>query len=437
MNGKKLQGQVALITGGARGLGRGYALHLASLGADIAIIDRNLKGAEVYEFERELMSAETVMAECEALGVRAMGLHEVQVRSGRKTDVSTDSKPRSLEVPANLDVYLRSWPGIPMPRSAGRVLLPGGGPPLRVLVRIPLENGALLEQRWVEAEPEGIPDREFPRRPVLVTDTSGAPLAGARVISVRSPAGGSRVESATVSDQHGRAEVPITEQSDPRSLVVIAPGFSPVAVAWTAETTTRVELSRGHQADLQVLDPRGDPVAGLPVRLIQPSSPLLTTNYTTDRLGSLKLDGLPIGRLGLRLTHPTLLDRDYPIEIHAGPPQSVRIQADRGFQLVGNVLLPDGKPASGALVSVRDTTGRIGVQEKTAVSGVDGAFEIGGLPEDLRLRLAAKLTLEKTSYISQQVWVRPGGSRWEIELKREDPDLAGRRKKKDGRQPPR
>ena len=59
---KKLQNQVALITGGARGLGRGYALHLAGLGADIAIIDRNLKAAEVYEFERELLTAETVMA---------------------------------------------------------------------------------------------------------------------------------------------------------------------------------------------------------------------------------------------------------------------------------------------------------------------------------------------------------------------------------------
>jgi 3-oxoacyl-[acyl-carrier protein] reductase len=70
----KLEGKVALITGGARGLGRGYALRLAGLGADIAIVDRNLAAAEVYEFERAALTAPTVMAECEALGVRAMGL---------------------------------------------------------------------------------------------------------------------------------------------------------------------------------------------------------------------------------------------------------------------------------------------------------------------------------------------------------------------------
>jgi len=71
---KKLAGKVALITGGARGLGRGYALRLAKLGSDIAIIDRNLKGFEVYEFEKKQMTAPTVMDECRALGVRAMGL---------------------------------------------------------------------------------------------------------------------------------------------------------------------------------------------------------------------------------------------------------------------------------------------------------------------------------------------------------------------------
>jgi len=71
---RKLLGKVAVVTGGARGLGRGYALRLASLGADIAIIDRNLRSADVYEFERKAMTAATVMAECEALGVRAIGI---------------------------------------------------------------------------------------------------------------------------------------------------------------------------------------------------------------------------------------------------------------------------------------------------------------------------------------------------------------------------
>ena len=73
MNDKKLAGKVALITGGARGLGRGYALRLARLGADIAIVDRNLRSAEVYAFEKKQMTAPTVVDECRALDVRSSG----------------------------------------------------------------------------------------------------------------------------------------------------------------------------------------------------------------------------------------------------------------------------------------------------------------------------------------------------------------------------
>ena len=74
MSDGKLTGKVAIITGGARGLGRAYALRLAGLGADIAIIDRNLDAAAVYEFEKAQLTAPTVMAECEALGALAVGL---------------------------------------------------------------------------------------------------------------------------------------------------------------------------------------------------------------------------------------------------------------------------------------------------------------------------------------------------------------------------
>ena len=67
----KLQGQAALVTGGARGLGRAYALRLAQLGADVAIVDLDLNGAAQWG---EQLGAESVPAEIEALGRRSLGI---------------------------------------------------------------------------------------------------------------------------------------------------------------------------------------------------------------------------------------------------------------------------------------------------------------------------------------------------------------------------
>ncbi|HVZ45819.1 MAG TPA: SDR family NAD(P)-dependent oxidoreductase [Ramlibacter sp.] len=64
-----LQGQVAIVTGGARGLGRAYVLRLARLGADIAIADIDLDGAARYE---ETLTAPSVREEVLALGRRAI-----------------------------------------------------------------------------------------------------------------------------------------------------------------------------------------------------------------------------------------------------------------------------------------------------------------------------------------------------------------------------
>ncbi|MDR2132958.1 MAG: SDR family oxidoreductase [Clostridiales Family XIII bacterium] len=69
----KLSGKTALITGAARGLGRAYALHLASLGANIGVIDINLKSFEDFETEKVLLTADTVMDEVRALGVKSAG----------------------------------------------------------------------------------------------------------------------------------------------------------------------------------------------------------------------------------------------------------------------------------------------------------------------------------------------------------------------------
>lgn len=73
MNHHPLAGKVALVTGAARGLGRAYALRLASLGADVAVNDIDLSAAQEYaEFEK--LSAATVMDEITALGRRSIGI---------------------------------------------------------------------------------------------------------------------------------------------------------------------------------------------------------------------------------------------------------------------------------------------------------------------------------------------------------------------------
>jgi 3-oxoacyl-[acyl-carrier protein] reductase len=78
----KLAGKVALVTGAGRGLGRAYALRLASLGAHVVVNDINLQSAQEFD---EKLGANTVMDEIAALGRRSMGF-EVDVTNQDAVD---------------------------------------------------------------------------------------------------------------------------------------------------------------------------------------------------------------------------------------------------------------------------------------------------------------------------------------------------------------
>ena len=62
----------ALVTGAGRGLGRAYALQLARLGADVAVLDLNLRSFEEYEAERAQMTGASTADEVQALGRRSL-----------------------------------------------------------------------------------------------------------------------------------------------------------------------------------------------------------------------------------------------------------------------------------------------------------------------------------------------------------------------------
>ena len=70
----KLDGKVAIVTGGGRGLGRAYAHRLAGLGAKLAVCDISLKSFEEFEAERRDMTGDSTVAEIQAAGGSAFGI---------------------------------------------------------------------------------------------------------------------------------------------------------------------------------------------------------------------------------------------------------------------------------------------------------------------------------------------------------------------------
>jgi len=110
---RPLEGQVAIVTGAARGLGRAYALRLAKLGADVVISDVDLNSAREFG---EQLDADTVMDE-----VRALGRHSLGVQGDlRKRAAADDLVARTLAEFGRLDILVNNAGGAfaPVERSS-------------------------------------------------------------------------------------------------------------------------------------------------------------------------------------------------------------------------------------------------------------------------------------------------------------------------------
>lgn len=110
----KLRGKVAVVTGGARGMGRGFAHRLAALGADVAILDIDLQAASRFG---EVLEAGSVAAEMRALGVRGF---EHAVDLTRAGDVAEAFRLVEQEM-GRIDILVNSAGGLLHRGSAAAV----------------------------------------------------------------------------------------------------------------------------------------------------------------------------------------------------------------------------------------------------------------------------------------------------------------------------
>ena len=111
-----LLGQVAVVTGAARGLGRAYALRLASLGADVAVVDIRLDGAA--EFAAQL-SADTVTAEIEHMGRRSIG---IQADLAQRTEAE-NAIHQALKALGRIDILVNNAGGALTPAERSHASL--------------------------------------------------------------------------------------------------------------------------------------------------------------------------------------------------------------------------------------------------------------------------------------------------------------------------
>ncbi len=85
-----LDGQVAVVTGGGRGIGRGIAMTLAGAGADVAVIETDLLDTAYNQYRKKdingFPAAEAVVSQIKAMGRRAMAV---------KADVSKEGEVKA------------------------------------------------------------------------------------------------------------------------------------------------------------------------------------------------------------------------------------------------------------------------------------------------------------------------------------------------------
>lgn len=204
-------------------------------------------------------------------------------------------------------------------------------------------------------------------------------------------------------------------------LLFVAEGCAPQACPWQGQSERfPFELERGRPLHVLVKDDTGVPVVDLAVEYTPDGMDPAAVTGCSDASGTARL-GPVIGPGTLRVVDPRFANQ--AIHLDAIPLDGARITVGIGAILRGIAKWPDGAPARGIDVSLRDPGGELRPASRAVATGDDGSFAFGGLREQLPLVLFATTQRNGRTWSARLDRVVAGADgRIELVLRDEGPD---------------
>jgi len=210
-------------------------------------------------------------------------------------------------------------------------------------------------------------------------------------------------------------------------LLFTADGLAPLALPLAQWQPQRpITLSAGQPLEVQCHQTGGDPAIDVRLEYVPEHADAATIAVHTDRRGR-----ADFGRVLLpgqiRASDAAYANTELAVTADDDGPRRLTLEA--GLVLSGRVQLPDGAPAGGATVTLRDPRGQLRPATRTTISDADGSFAFPALPAARSFVLFARQRREQRTWSSSLLRAVAGEAVVEVTIRDEDPQLRPPRKR--------
>ncbi len=348
----------------------------------------------------------------------------LELVSGQRTLLQFPGPAQRLQSRGGVRIHPTDWPLLTLCEPGGECVLRGAAL-AAPLTASSLDDGVLVANRTLPLPPTeaalvwppadaGRERREF----AIATAAAGATLFSVQ----RTASGGWQVQAGDRVDADGHAHLPTPADGD-NWLLLVAPEHAPVGRPWPLVAGGDLTLRRGAPLRVQAKAPNHDPAVDLLVEYVPAAADVATVRARSDGRGMLRF-GPVTGPGTLFVSDPRYGNQQ--VELAEVPIDVLTIELEAGNRVHGRALLDDGAPAAGAVITLRDPSGRLRPAERAVVADPDGAFGFAGLPDDLPLVLFASMARAGHTWSGKRVQFAAGDEAIDVVLRDEDPRLLPR-----------